>query len=221
MSMTGSITRLAMLLAVTLAAWQPSKARAQDEDVQLWHVINVTGDIAKDTRLTIDGSHRWREKSRGDEQQTLRVMIEHTIAKGVRIGGGAAIFEAEGGNTELRPHQQFTLSEGRFEFRTRLEERFFDGADRVEVRLRERIQYTHPLGKGWRATAGGEWLGLLQGRRKGDGASTEQWRAQTGIVYKVNDQIELGANYWFVDFPRGAEPDRISHVTQTVVTYRF
>jgi Protein of unknown function (DUF2490) len=212
--------RFAMLLAALAAAWQPSIARAQDEDVQLWHVLNVTGDIAKDTRLTVDASQRWREQARGDEQQTLRFTIEQTIAKGVRIGGGGAVFEA-GGNTELRPHQQITITKGRFEARTRLEERFFDGADRVELRLRQRIQYNQPLGKGWRGSVAGEWLSLLQSRNDGESASTEQWRAQVGVAYKINDKVEVGANYWLLAFPRGNQPGRISHVTQTVLTYRF
>lgn len=212
--------RFAMLLAAPIAAWQPSIAWAQDEDVQLWHIVNVTGDIADGTRLTVDGSHRWREEARGDEQQALRFMIEQTVAKGVRIGSGAAVFEA-GGNTELRPHQQVTLVEGKFEFRTRLEERFFDGADRVELRLRQRVQYTQPLGEGWRATVGGEWLGLLRSRNADEGASTEQWRALTGVAYKINDHVEVGANYWYLQFPRGDRPDRASHITQTVLTYRF
>lgn len=212
--------RFAMLLAATMAAWQPSKAKAQDEDLQLWHVLNVTGDLDEDTRLTVDASHRWREQARGDEQQTLRFTIEQTVAKGVRIGGGGAVFEA-GGRTEIRPHQQVVLVQGRFESRTRLEERFFDGADRVELRLRQRFQYTQPLGDGWRATVGGEWLGLLQSRNDGQGASTDQLRALVGVAYRVSNRVEIGANYWLLAFPRGNLPDRVSHVTQTVVTWRF
>jgi len=150
--------RIATLLAALAFAWQPSTASAQDEDVQLWQFFNLTGDLDKDTRLTIDATQRWREEARGDEQQTLRVTVEQTVAEGVRIGGGAAVFEA-GGATELRPHQQVVFTQGRFELRTRLEERFFDGADQVELRLRQRVQYNiplgQPLGDGWRASVGG------------------------------------------------------------------
>lgn len=188
--------------------------------MQLWHFFNLIGDLDEDTRLTVDATQRWREEARGDEQQTLRITIEQTVAKDLRIGGGAAVFEA-GGATELRPHQQAILTKGRFELRTRLEERFFDGADQVELRLRQRVQYGQPLGKSWRASVGGEWLGLLQSRNADEGASTEQWRAQIGIAYRVSKRLELGANYWLLVFPGGARPDRITHVPQTVVTYRF
>ncbi|ASJ91804.1 DUF2490 domain-containing protein [Porphyrobacter sp. CACIAM 03H1] len=218
--MTRMPVRIAMLLAATLAAWQPSKARAAEEDVQLWQIAIVTGDLAKDTALTVDVSQRWRETARGGDQQTFRFSIDQRVAEGVRIGGGAAVFEA-GGSTELRPHQQITIVRGGFESRTRFEQRFFDGADRAELRLRQRIQYTHPLGKGWRASVGGEVLGLLQGRNAGDGASTDQWRAQVRIMHAVNDRLEVAASYWLIGFPRGDRPDRYTHVPQTVVTWRF
>lgn len=208
------------LLAALIAAWQPSIALADNDDTQLWQIVNVTGDLDKDTRLTIDASQRWREAARGDDQQTLRFTVEQTVADGVRLGGGAAVFDA-GGNTELRPHQQITVTRGRFEARTRLEQRFFDGADRVEVRLRQRVQYNQPLGQGWRASVGGEWLGLLQSRESGEGFSTEQWRAQVGLARRISDRLELGVNYWLIASPRGDLPGRTNHVPQTVLTYRF
>lgn len=218
--MTRSSMPFAMLLAALAAAWQPSKAIAADEDTQLWVIAIVSGDIADGTRLTVDASQRWREQARGDEQQAIRFTIEQTVAKGLRIGGGGAVFEA-GGKTELRPHQQMTFVRGRFEARSWLEERFFDGADRVELRVRQRLTYHQPLGKGWRANIGGEWLGLLQSRNSGEGASTEQWRAQTGLSHKFSDKLEVGANYWLLAFPRGDDPARYSHVMQTVMIYRF
>ena len=211
--------RCLALLAALMAAWQPSKAIAQDTDTQLWQFVFLTGDLDMDTRLTLDATQRWREDARGGEQQTIRVMVEQTVGDGIRIGGGGAVFDA-GGLTEIRPHQQITFTKGRLELRTRLEERFFDGADRMELRLRQRVQFNQPLGRGWRASVGGEWLGLLQPRDRGQGAMTEQWRAQAGVAYRINDRLELGANYWLIAAPRGSLPARYTHVPQTVVTLR-
>lgn len=218
--MTRMSMRVALLLAAMLAAWQPSSARAADEDVQLWNFVVVTGDLDKDTALTLDATQRWREDARGGDQQTFRFSIDQRVADGVRIGAGGAVFEA-GGATELRPHQQVTIVRGRFEARTRFEQRFFDGADQVELRLRQRIQYTQPLGDGWRASVGGEVMGLLQGRNTGEGASTDQWRVQARVMYAVNDRLELAAGYWLAVFPRGDLPTRTTHVPQTVLTWRF
>lgn len=212
--------RCLALLAALMAAWQPSKAIAQDTDTQLWQFVFLTGDLDKDTRLTLDATQRWREDARGGEQQTIRVMVEQRVGDGIRIGGGGAVFDA-GGLTEIRPHQQITFTKGRLELRTRLEERFFDGADRMELRLRQRVQFNQPLGRGWRASVGGEWLVLLQPRDRGRGATTEQWRAQAGVAYRISDRLELGANYWLIAAPRGNLPARYTHVPQTVVTLRF
>lgn len=212
--------RCLALLAALMAAWQPSKAIAQDTDTQLWQFVFLTGDLDKDTRLTLDATQRWREDARGGEQQTLRVTVEQTVSEGIRIGGGGAVFDADG-LTEIRPHQQITVTKGRLELRTRLEERFFDGADRMELRLRQRVQFNQPLGRDWRASVGGEWLGLLQPRDRGQGATTEQWRAQAGVAYRISNRLELGANYWLIAAPRGSLPARYTHVPQTVVTLRF
>ena len=188
--------------------------------MQLWQFAVISGDLDADMHLILDASQRWRANASGKDQQTLRLTIEQTVARGVRIGGGAMVLAA-GGNTELRPHQQLSVTRGSFDLRTRLEQRFFDGADRVEWRLRQRIQYNHPLGTGWRAHVGGEWFGLLQSRRRNEGGSTEQWRAQAGIAYRVNRRLEIGANYWLLVFPEGAGPARTSHVPQTMLSYHF
>jgi hypothetical protein len=218
--MTRPLVSSALLLGALVAAWQPSKASAADEDTQLWHFVFATGEIRPGTRLTLDASHRWREEARGGDVQTLRFAVDQTVVDDLRLGGGAAVFEA-GGTTELRPHQQLIFTRGGFEARTRLEERFFDGADRMELRLRQRLQYIHPLGRGWRAHVGAEWLSLLQSRRADGDAGTELWIAQTGVAYKINDRLDISANYWLLAFPNGDQPARFSHVPQTMLIYHF
>jgi Protein of unknown function (DUF2490) len=219
--MTGSIMRLAMLLAATLAALQPSKASVQDQGTQFWLNTIATGEIADGTTLTIDATQRWRGQDEvGADQQTLRVSVDQNIAGRTRIGGGVMLFDTAG-LTEIRLHQQASFTLGRFEARTRLEERFFDGADQMELRLRQRVQYNQPIAQGWRGTAGVEWLGIMQSRDRERGSSTEQWRFQTSLVHRVSDNVDIGAIYWMVIFPRGDRPARTSHIPQAAITYRF
>lgn len=213
--------RFAVLLAAMLAAWQPSKARAAEEDTQFWLNANVTGKIADKTTITVDSTQRWRADRAGGDQQTIRVTLERDVDEDVRIGGGIGVFETEGGLTEIRVHQQAVFTPGPFEVRTRLEERFFDGADRVELRLRQRIHFRQELAKDWRGTVGAEWLGLLQSRNSGQGFSTDQWRAQAIITHKVSESLDVGAIYWLVLSPREDRPDRINHIPQLLATYRF
>ena len=212
--------RSGLLLAALLAAWQPSKAQAADEETQFWLNGIVTGKIADRTTLTVDATQRWRREEEGSDQRTIRAMIEQQVGDEARVGGGIGVFET-GGLTEIRVHQQAVFTPGRFELRTRLEERFFDGADQMELRLRQRVQYNQPIAKAWRAAAGVEWLGIMQSRNANKGASTEQWRFQTSVVHRVSDDLDVGAIYWLVIFPRGDLPSRTNHVPQAVVIWRF
>ena len=219
--MTRRPIRFALLLAATLAPWQPSKARAGEEDTQFWLNAIATGPIGEGTTLTIDATQRWRgDNDVGDDQQTIRVMVEQRVADNTRLGGGIMLFDTAG-LTEIRTHQQASFTMGRFEARTRLEQRFFDGADRMELRLRQRLIYNQPIADGWRAAAGVEWLGIVQSRSANEGSSTEQWRFQTAVVHRINERFDVGAIYWLVSFPRGQRPERISHIPQAVLTYRF
>lgn len=219
--MTRRPIRVALLLAVTLAAWQPSKASAGEEDTQFWLNAVATGKIGEDTTLTIDATQRWRaDDDVGNDQQTIRVMLEQQVASRARLGGGIMLFDTAG-LTEIRTHQQAVFTLGRIEARTRLEQRFFDGADQMELRLRQRVTYNQPIADDWRATAGVEWLGIVQSRNADEGTSTEQWRFQAAIIHRVSERLDVGATYWLVSFPRGARAERISHIPQAALTYRF
>ena len=219
--MTRRPIRFALLLAATLAAWQPSKASAGEEDTQFWLNAIATGAIGDNTTLTIDATQRWRgDDEVGNDQQTIRVMVEQQVAERARLGGGIMLFDTAG-LTEIRTHQQATFTLGRIEARTRLEQRFFDGADQMELRLRQRVTYNPPIADDWRATAGVEWLGIVQSRNADEGASTEQWRFQAAIIHRISERFDVGAIYWLVSFPRGQRPERVSHIPQAVVTYRF
>lgn len=219
--MTRRPIRFALLLAATFAAWQPSKASAVEEDTQFWLNAITTGAIGDNTTLTVDATQRWRgDNEVGNDQQTIRVMVEQQVADRTRVGGGIMLFDTAG-LTEIRTHQQATFTLGRIEARTRLEQRFFDGADQMELRLRQRVTYNQPIAENWRASAGVEWLGIVQSRNADQGTSTEQWRFQTAIIHRVSERFDVGAIYWLVSFPRGQRPERVSHIPQAVVTYRF
>jgi hypothetical protein len=208
------------LIAALSATWQPSKASAQDNDTQFWLYLNASGEIADDTRITVDISQRWREQARGDEQQTLRFSIDHSIAEGVTLGGGAGIFE-NGGTTEIRPHQQLTLASGRFAARSRIEQRFFDGAEQMELRFRQRVQYTQPLAQDFALVVNGEWLRIVQARQSSDAANNNQWRALALINYRLNKDVSISAGYLVILSPLDAEADLLTHVPQVVIGYRF
>lgn len=214
----GLIFRVAAALCLFGAS---SAARAQDEDTQLWVYGVAATDLGEDTRLTIDATARWREEQRGDEQHTVRATVMHQIAEGVRIGGGGGVFETEGGRTELRPHQQISLRTGRFSARTRFEQRFFDGADRMELRIRQMVRYAQPISYTFSLSLDGEYLGLVQTRERGGTRPRDQWRARAIVSADVSDDLTLGAGYLMVVTPREGTADQIAHVPQLYLTLDF
>lgn len=214
------VVRTATLLAALCAAWQPSIAQAQDEDVQLWIYAVATGDLDDNTRLTLDASARWREERRGDEQQTVRFNIEQEVTDSIRIGGGLGVFDA-GGLTEVRPHQEFTFTSGRLAARTRIEERFFDGADRMELRFRQRLRYSLPLGDDFDTRLDGEYFNLVQTQKRNSDAARDQWRGRVEIGWKASKNLRLSLAYLAIYTPTPNAPDPLNHVPQAWVEYRF
>lgn len=209
-----------MLLAAACAAWQPSSARANPEDTQLWVVGFVRGNLSDDVFLTIDTSQRWRDPVFGADQQTFRVTLEHKVTDAIKMGGGVSWFQT-GSIGEFRPHQQFRYTRGGLDLRTRLEQRWFEGADRMEVRLRQRVQYTHPVAPGVRALASSEWFGILRSRRAAGTGGTEQVRAIIAVAFDLNDNLDIQPSYLLQVTPRENRADAISHVPQITLNYRF
>lgn len=218
--MIRSSMRFATLLAAVIAAWQPSKAHANPEDTQFWLVGFVRGDIGEDVYLTIDTSYRWREPVFGDDQQTFRVTVEKGLNDTVRIGGGLSFFQT-GPISEFRPHQQFRYAKGGLDLRTRFEQRWFEGADQVELRFRQRVQYTQPVAERVEVIGSVEWFGILQPRQRSGNNGTEQVRGIIGVSYEVSDSLSVAPSYLLQLTPRAGAPDAISHVPQVTLNYSF
>lgn len=219
--MTISITRGATLLAAVAMAWQPSKAWAAEEDTQFWLLGFVRGNLDEDVFLVVDTSLRAREQGIGPDQQTIRVTVEKGFADNrLRAGGGFAVFETNG-QTEFRPHQQLRYVRGGWDLRTRFEQRLFPGADRAELRIRQRLQYTHELARDVELIGSVEWFGVAQGRDSSRDTGTEQVRFIVAAAVDVGGGFELQPGYLLWYSPRDGREDGISHVPQLAINYRF
>lgn len=218
--MTRMPMRIATLLAVTCAAWQPSTALANPEDTQFWVVGFARGKLDDDVFLTIDSSYRWRDPEFGADQQTIRVSVEKALDGDIRIGGGMSLFQT-GSISEYRPHQQFRYARNGLDLRTRFEQRWFDGADQVELRIRQRVQYSHPVAPRVDAFGSAEWFGIVQSRRDSGRRGTEQVRNIIGVSYAVSDRLEIAPSYMLQITPRAGSPDAISHIPQLTLNWTF
>lgn len=207
-----------LIASIALAA---APALAQEEDTQFWIYAIASTDLDAATQLTVDATARWRQERLGDEQQTARLTILHEVEDGIRIGGGGGVFETEGGATERRLHEELSLRSGRFSARSRIEQRFFDRANRIELRARQLIRYTHPLSGSLSLSVDGEYLGLVQTRERDSDGARSQWRARLILSAPINNRVTLGAGYLVIYTPQDGRTDRLSHAPQLYLTSRF
>ncbi|KPP85251.1 DUF2490 domain-containing protein [Erythrobacter sp. HL-111] len=212
---------LSALIACLGGAWQPSIARAADENVQLWVIGSARTDLGGGTRAMLDGSIRFREDARRGEEKTIRLTLERKVARGVTIGGGGGIWESAGGFTEIRPHQQVTVLRGGLSARTRLEERIFDDAPRMAVRFRQRLRYAHALSDRTKASVEGEWLHLVRTRDRTGPQDRDQWRARISLQHSPVERLTLGLAWLAIHDPSSQGRARYAHVPQLRVDWRF
>lgn len=207
-------TGFSIALAGALVA---TPAWAADEDRQAWLSTNATGTVLPGVTGLLEASYRLR--SDDPEQLLTRASVETAVGHGMALSGGVAYVEFAGGY-ELRPHQQVTVASGPVVFRTRVEQQFFHGADRMQLRLRQRVQVVQPLGPATKATFSGELLYIARSQTQGSSARRDQWRAMASLQQRLSRHIEGSAGYLAIYSPRDGRADRLSHVAQLSLTFR-
>jgi hypothetical protein len=207
------IISLATLVASVLLATTP--ARAAQEDVQLWVFLNAVVPVDDGVAATLEVSPRSRE---GTDQLLLRGSVDVQLSPHASVGGGVAWVDFAGGR-EFRPHQQVQLTYGPVQFRTRVEERFFAGADRAQVRLRQRVQVTTPVADGVNAVGLIELLYNARPEVRTQSARIDSWRGSLAATWRASRHVELGAGYLAIYSPRAGR-DRLAHVPQLRLTVR-
>ncbi|MBX7482529.1 DUF2490 domain-containing protein [Qipengyuania qiaonensis] len=216
--MTIHLRAVCAFLAAAGAALQPSPARAAEEDTQLWlNAAAATALFDDATSLTFDISERLRE---GDDQFLARISLDHKVSDAITIGTGYAWVSA-GTGQEHRPHQQVNVTFGQVVFRGRFEQRFLEGADRVALRGRARVQFAPQIADRTRAVFSTEWLYNLQQATRGTDPRTEQLRFIAGIEQSVTKTVRVTGSYGLFYNPLPGAPDRISHVPSIGVVTRF
>jgi len=208
-------TAFSASLAVLCCAAVP--ARAADEDVQLWITESVSEPLSSATQGTLDLSQRFRENG---NQLLTRGTVEFRLSPNAVIGGGAAYVSTIGAADEVRPHQQLTLTFGALTLRTRTEQRFFEGADRMELRLRQRIGVALPVAHRLKAGLAGELLYIAQSEDSDRDAHVDQWRANATLTRGLGGHLEGTLGYLAILSPRNGGPDKLSHVVQVSLSLR-
>jgi hypothetical protein len=215
--MNRTTVKSALLLVPCLAGGSASTARAADEDVQLWTTQSASVPLTEHITGSLDVSERYRE---GGDQLLSRASADYKLSDAATVGGGLAYVVTVDGANETRPHQQLTLTFGPVALRSRVEERFFDDADRMELRLRQKATLTWPLAEEWKASLAGELLYIAQSQDRDADPRVDQWRANAAIARRLADKLEGTIGYLAILSPRDGRPDRLSHVAQLTVTLK-
>jgi len=192
-------------------------ARAANEDTQLWLYFNGVVPLKDDATATFEISPRVRE-AEGDVLLT-RATVDIPAADWATVGAGGAYIEFAGGR-ELRAHQQVTLTAGPLAFRTRVEQRFFEGEPRAQLRLRQRVATSVRLAERTSLTGSAELLYIARTENPEDEARVDSWRALAGVQQRLSPNLTLGLNYLLMLSPRENAPDRLSHVPQVTLVFR-
>ena len=215
-----SVARRLIAACGILLLWAlPGAASAAEEDVQLWTPLVVQHAPSEELDLSLEVTPRFSGGPGGSDLILFRGNADYRLSPTVTIGGGGGYFEFAGGS-EIRPHQQIILSSGRVSARTRLEERFFDGADRMELRLRQSLQTSFPLQAGTSLSASGEALVRVRSRTRGEDARLDQLRFTLALSQSLAPGLTARGGYLLIVAPRDG-PDRISHVPLIGLNWRL
>lgn len=214
--MNRTTVKSALLLIPSVVGITASSARAADEDVQLWTTQSAIVPLTDGVTGTFDMSERYRE---GSDQLLTRASADYKLSDAATLGGGLAYVVTVDGANETRPHQQLIYALGPLVLRSRAEERFFEGADRMELRLRQRATATWPIAGQWKASLAGELLYIARSQDRDRDAHVDQWRANATLARPLADKLEGTLGYLAILSPRDG-PDRLSHVIQFSVTLR-
>ncbi len=191
--MNRTTVKSALILVSCLAGTAASVARAADEDVQLWTTQSASVALAERVTGSVDVSERFRE---GSDQLLTRANADYRLFDAATLGGGLAYVVTVDGANETRPHQQLTLTFGPLALRSRAEERFFEAADRMELRLRQKVTATWPIAGQWKASLAGELLYIARSQDRDGEAHVDQWRANATLARPLADNLEERSATW-------------------------
>lgn len=205
-----------------LAAFAATPATAATEESQAWITESLVVTATPADTITLDLSQRFRRDSSNGDQQTARILLDHRLVKGVQIGGGIAYFHS-GPEQELRLFQQATFTRGIFLARTRMEQRFFDTADRASWRLRQRVQASIPLGssKAPVLIAATEFFFHLNRAKPSDKTGLAVMRQQIGLRQPLSKSLDAQLLYMRQQTFRDDRPDAVAHIPWLTLSWKI
>ncbi|AGY60371.1 DUF2490 domain-containing protein [Gloeobacter kilaueensis] len=197
------------MVGVALAAL-PAQAQVQPglvEDFQTWTRFGLRGRFAGTPhRWGVEVENRLRNGSREERQFLVRPFVTLGVSDRFSVNLGWAHFftwPTQGNDiqVETRLFQDYIytfpverLSIGQ---RIRVEERWFEGASDVSLRVRYRLQFQHPLDaeRRWLANLSDELFWNLNTPRNAPVGGYEQNRVIASIIHKLTPELSVEIGY--------------------------
>lgn len=223
-----SLLYATLVFAGVLAGATP--ARAADSDLQQWTLLVLQGDLSKRWR----GYFEVQPRIGGDLSHLERLLVRPAV--GYRLRPNVSVWLGYGFTPLLEPeyspeHRVFQqlLVESRWGAadlmnRTRLEERFIDGAGETAYRFRHMVRLAQPLDRErkWAVVGYEELFWNLNTTPTGPESGFDQNRLYLGVSRTINPQLraEVGYLWNFIDAPR-AGANRSLNVLMTSLFYNW
>jgi Protein of unknown function (DUF2490) len=220
---------LKLVLGTALA--MPVAAHAATEDFQTWNTFNLSTNIAKNVPVTLELSGRIVDDSSRLGVVIFRPAIGYKISDRVTIFLGythqKTINNGRADVDENRIHQQLNWRIGKIgkatlNSRTRLEQRWIEGAKDLGWRVRERLQLQIPLKpKKTNLVISNEMLFSLNSTDWGARAGFDQMRNFVGVNVPVGKGMTLETGYQNRYQERRGAADRMDHIIPITLNVSF
>lgn len=190
---------------------------ATDEDTQFRLVTGVTVPLSDQLSGQFDVQNRWREE--GDLLE-LRGAIDYKANDWLTLTG-ALVYTEQDPADDIRLQSQAVMTFGPISLRSRVEARWYDNGDRPLIRLRQRVQFTQPLGPKTKAYVSGELLYIARTATRGQDARIDAARYEAMVLHRLSPALEVGAGYRLIQTPRKGRTDRISHSPSVTLNWKL
>ncbi len=226
MRLSRSLLLLVAGLGLGLA---PRPAAAIDGDTQLWNTQNFNFTVDSKWSANFEVQERWYGDISYFSLFIVRPSITYKWNDRLSFTAGYGHFRSydEDGRfqDENRIFQQAAIrlfggkDQPALTWRTRLEQRFFDGTNEPTWRLREQLRFTLPLVERVQGVYWTEAYWRLNTTERAE-SGLEQWRHFTGLNFEIHKKFTFEAGYMNVHTWR-ARGDTMDHVPWLISTIKF
>ena len=224
-----SVARVA-LLCCGMAGLLGGAARA--DDTELWTSLAISGPASEDSRalLWFDGHLRFADKGDSLGTAIVRPGVGWRVNERLDVWAGYAHIVSHASHPNVKEHrawQQASVAAGTWlggavSLRTRLEQRFRQGADGSGLRLRQFVRWARPIEAtrlSW--VLSDEVFFNLNETDWGQVQGFGQNRAFAGVAFQGTRDLRLEGGYLHNHIDGGRGRDRTNHNLSLAVFWRL